>query len=133
MTKAHERIAVFAFGVVFITAMLVLAVAFPKPTVFQFQVFRVVLGLAAAGVVATLPGSIEVTASKWLKAGGALAVFTIVLYLSPAKLVAEEPEPMGPLEIGRIDKGVTFPRCRNCSVRLTNALHCVRQTTNARQ
>lgn len=108
MSKANERIAVFAFGVVFVITMLVLAVAFPKPTVWQFQVFRIVLALAAAGIAAMLPGSIEVTASSWLKAGGALAVFVLVLYLSPAKLVSEEPEPMGPLEIGKNRQGSDF-------------------------
>ena len=108
MSKANERAAVFVFGVVFVITMIVLAVAFPKPTVWQFQVFRIVLALAAAGVAAMLPGSIEVTASKWLKAGGALAVFVVVLYLSPAKIVADEPEPMGPLEIGQDRYGSDF-------------------------
>jgi len=108
MLKAHERLAVFIFGVVFITALLILSVAFPQPTFWQYQLFRIVLSLAAAGVAAMIPGSIEVSASKWVKAGGAIAVFVLVLYESPAQLVVAKPELMGQLEIGFDRHGSDF-------------------------
>lgn len=85
-------IAVFAFGVVFIVALLVLAIAFPEPTPFQYTVFRIVLALAAAGVAALIPGFIELKIAAWIRAGGAMAVFVIVYFYSPAQLISH---PMG--------------------------------------
>jgi hypothetical protein len=88
MKKSTERLLALIFGISFITAILVLAVAFPSPSAFQYQVFRIVLALAAAGFVSMTPGFIEVTISKFLRAGGALAVFAIVYFYNPAALVA---------------------------------------------
>ena len=74
-----EIIAAFAFGVVFVVTILVLAVAFPKPTLFQYNVFRIVLALACAGVAAVMPGflklNLSLSAKNAVSAGGALAVF----------------------------------------------------------
>lgn len=94
MTKAHERIVVFAFGVVFVTALLVLAVAIPEPTPSQYEIFRSVLALAAAGVAAMIPGFLEVTVPNWVRAGGAIAVFVLLLFKSPAQLVVEPTPPI---------------------------------------
>lgn len=98
MTKSSERTAIFVFGVVFLTVLMVLAVWLGNPTPWQYQVFRIVLALASAGIAAMLPGSLHFSVSTWLKAGGALAVFALVLYKSPAALVATPMEPMGPME-----------------------------------
>lgn len=98
MTRPQERLAVFVFGVVFVSALLVLAIALPNPTQWQYQIFRFVLALAAAGVAAFIPGSLEISVSNWMKAGGALAVFALVVFKSPAALVAVPMELMGPLE-----------------------------------
>ncbi|MBY5637730.1 hypothetical protein HFO39_23670 [Rhizobium leguminosarum] len=91
-----ERIAVFAFGVVFVAAILALAVFVPYPTTYQYTVFRIVLALAAAGVAALIPGFLEVSlrtkVSTAIKAGGAIAVFVIVFFFSPAALVTNPPE-----------------------------------------
>ncbi len=73
-----ERIAIFAFGATFVTALPVRAVVFPEPTPFQYTVFRIVLALAAAGIAAF---------KTIVRAGGALAVFVIVYFFSPAGLV----------------------------------------------
>src|SRR5262245_57319445 len=51
-----EKIAAFAFGVVFVLVLLGVAFAAPNPTDFQLFVFRIVLALAAAGVAAVIPG-----------------------------------------------------------------------------
>ncbi len=85
--KRTERQAAFGFGVVFVITLLALAIAVPNPTPFQYNVFRIVLALAAAGVAATIPGFIQVTVHIWLRAGGALAVFAIVFFYNPASLV----------------------------------------------
>lgn len=86
---APELIAIFAFGVVFVGTLLLLSIRFPNPTDFQYLVFRIVLALASAGVAALMPGLLEVEFQTWLKAGGALAVFVIVYFKSPANMVAQ--------------------------------------------
>jgi hypothetical protein len=88
-SAGYERIAVFAFGVVFVVALLVLAIAFPDPTIFQYTVFRIVLALATSGVAAFVPGFLEVDVGNWVRAGGAIAVFAIIYFFSPAGLVRQ--------------------------------------------
>jgi hypothetical protein len=86
--KRLERFLAFTFGVVFIIALLALAIIFPSPTPFQYLVFRIILALAAAGVAVTFTGFLEIAVSSWIKAGGALAVFVIVFFYNPADLIA---------------------------------------------
>lgn len=80
----------FGFGVIFLVTLLILAIKFPTPTPFQYAVFRIVLALAAAGFAAMIPGFIEINLKPGeetaLRAGGALAVFVVVYFFSPAKL-----------------------------------------------
>jgi hypothetical protein len=47
------------------------------------------LALAAAGVAAFIPGFIEVDVKNWVRAGGAIAVFVVVYFFSPANLVTQ--------------------------------------------
>jgi hypothetical protein len=79
----------FGCGVVFIAAMLTIALALPDPTPTQWFVFRVVLALAAAGIGAVIPGLIVVHVSKFIRAGGAIALFVIVYYLTGRGLHSE--------------------------------------------
>ena len=95
---AWERIAVFAFGVIFIITMLVLAVKFPNPKEFPYTVFRIVLAVAIAGVAAFVPGFLQVNVNGIVRAGGAMAVFVIVYFFSPAKLVSDPIIPPPPIE-----------------------------------
>jgi hypothetical protein len=88
--RALPRAAEFAFGVIFVITLIVLAIRFPNPTDFQYVVFRIVLALAAAGIAAFIPGFLDVKISTFLKAGGALAVFAVVYFFSPAKLVVKQ-------------------------------------------
>jgi hypothetical protein len=74
----------FSFGVVFVLTILTLSLKFPNPTPFQFNTFRTVLALAAGGVAAMIPGFLTVTVKNWVRAGGALAVFVLVYFYSPA-------------------------------------------------
>ena len=46
----------FTFGVVLIATMLAIVVAIPHPSAPQFEVFRIVIAVAVAGVAATIPG-----------------------------------------------------------------------------
>ncbi|WP_318557332.1 hypothetical protein [Geobacter anodireducens] len=83
-----EKVLVFTFGTVFIITMLVLAVAFPNPSAFQYNVFRIILAIAIAGIAAFIPGFINLKLGTCLKAGGALAVFAIVYFFNPAQLIS---------------------------------------------
>ena len=49
--------------------------------------FRIVLALASAGIATFVPGFLRLKIKNWLSAGGALAVFAIVYFFSPATLV----------------------------------------------
>src|SRR5260221_10591783 len=89
MNKKHQQLAAYGFGVLFVVALILLAIIFPTPTPFQYTVFRVVLALAAAGIAAMIPGFVQVTVSTWLKAGGALGVFVVVFFFNPAQLVIQ--------------------------------------------
>jgi hypothetical protein len=88
MSKAREKLIAVVFGAAFLVALLALAVFFPQPTSFQYTVFRIVLAVAASGFVSMTPGFIEVTVSNWVRGGGALGVFLVVYFFSPAALVA---------------------------------------------
>jgi hypothetical protein len=78
----------FVFGVIFVTALLALVIFIPNPTLPQFEVIRVILALAAGGVAAMIPGFLNLKlglgTNLALRAGGALAVFAIVYFYSPA-------------------------------------------------
>lgn len=97
-----QIIIAFIFGVTFVVALVILAIAFPKPTPFQYGVFRITLSLAAAGVAAMMPGFINLEVNPnvglLIRAGGALAVFVIVFFFNPAQLAIQDSEAPQPLE-----------------------------------
>ena len=78
----------FIFGTVFLAALLVLVVAIPSPTTNQFEMFRIMIALAAGGVAAVMPGLLGLRLGRGsafaVRASGALAVFLIVYFYSPA-------------------------------------------------
>lgn len=88
VNKSQERLAAFVFGIAFVAVLVVLAIVFPNPTAFQYTTFRIVLALAAAGVAVMIPGFLNFKVGTWLRAGGALGVFAIVYFKSPAALTA---------------------------------------------
>lgn len=84
MNKQTSIVLAFTFGVVFVSVMLLIAFLKPDPTEFQYTVFRAVLAMSLAGIAVVIPGFIEVRVSKFLVAGGALAVFVMVYFWNPA-------------------------------------------------
>jgi hypothetical protein len=84
MNKQATVLLAFIFGVVFVSVILIIAFNKPDPTDFQYTVFRTVLAMSCAGIGAVIPGFIEVRVSKFIVAGGALAVFVIVYFWNPA-------------------------------------------------
>jgi len=87
MTKSDEKKWAYLFGTVFVLVLILIAVLIPNPTPFQYTVFRIVLALSAAGVASMIPGFLHLEVSKWIRAGGALAIFVIVYFYSPASLI----------------------------------------------
>ena len=82
-----QQVTAVALGVLFILILLVIAVLVPDPQPFSIFVFRVVLSLAAGGIGAVVPGYIQVNISRWVRAGGAIALFVIVYAVNPPVLV----------------------------------------------
>ena len=72
-------------GVVFMLIGLVVAMAFPNPTVFQIFVFRVFVALSGGAFAAYIPGMLDIDL-KWVRGSGAIAVFLILYLVSPAAL-----------------------------------------------
>lgn len=88
MSKSTERLLSTLFGGGFLIALLIIAIFIPDPTPQQYNIFRIVIAVAAAGFVSMFPGFINVEIGKWVKAGGALAVFVLVFFYDPAQLIA---------------------------------------------
>jgi hypothetical protein len=82
--------AIFAFGVVFVSLLIILAMIFREPSAFQYFIFRTIIALAAAAIAALIPGLLHVQIPA-VRAGGALAVFALVFLFSPASLVSQAP------------------------------------------
>lgn len=101
MKKATEKLLAYLFGVTFVVVILAIAIFIPKPEPFQYEVFKIVLALATAGVAAFIPGFISVEVGKWVRAGGAIAVFVIVFFFSPARLAVD---PIPPITQGDMIK-----------------------------
>ena len=89
-----EKIAGLVFGVIFVTALLLLNVFIPDPSPTQYATFKTILALAAAGVGGILAGTLHVKGSiqKWsVRAGGALALFLIIYFFTPAPAPSAQP------------------------------------------
>jgi hypothetical protein len=91
MSKSTEKLIAVISGVVFVAAILAMAMIYPNPTPFQYEVFRIVLSGALAGFVSMTPGFLEVTFSNFARGGSALGVFLVVYFFNPASLVATAP------------------------------------------
>lgn len=86
---AWQIITAFAFGVIFLGVILLIAIKIPQPSEFQIFVFRITVALAGAGVAAIIPGFLFVGVKGIVRAGGALAVFLIVYWFNPPALVTD--------------------------------------------
>ncbi len=92
-TGPDWRVAV-ALGVMLLVVALTVSIFIPYPTPFQYSVFRVLLALAAAGVVVVLPGALYARlegAGAVVAASGAIAAFVIVFFWIPTTKIALTP------------------------------------------
>ncbi len=105
--------ATFVFGTAFLIALTVLSLFFPEPKPFQYLVFRVILALAAAGFAAFIPGFIHVEIKPAIRAGGALAVFVVIYFFSPATIVSKRPEEKSHNDRSGIVAGIVVDQATN--------------------
>jgi hypothetical protein len=98
----------FAFGCLALAVVLWLAFRAETLSEQQFEILRVVLALAGGGVAAVIPGFLDVGvqagAKLALRAGGALAVFVVLYFWSPAHW-----SPSSPTSITQSTTGANSP------------------------
>lgn len=75
-------------GAALIVVILLLVIFIPCPSATQYFVFRIVIALAAAGLVAVIPGALKINLTNGITASGAIAVFAILYFFDPASVVA---------------------------------------------
>ena len=70
----------FSISIVALVIGVIIAIVIPYPTPFQRTVFAVVVSLAGTSITASsISGFIQIN-SKWLKAGGPIAVFVFLCF-----------------------------------------------------
>jgi hypothetical protein len=88
----------FLFGCAALAAVLWLAFRGGNLNDQQFEILRIVLALAGGGVGAVIPGFLDVNMKAGtklaLRAGGALAVFVVLYFWSPAHWAPPSPGPV---------------------------------------
>jgi hypothetical protein len=85
-------VGVSILGSVFLTILLVVALAVPNPPPLALKVLQTILALAAAGVAAIIPGFLNVKFTSFMSAGGALGIFAIVFFCKPADVAVKVAE-----------------------------------------
>ena len=92
------------------------SVAYPVPSPTEYLFIRIILALLAASLALALPRFLDFTTAGlgiWISTAGALSLFVIVYFLSPARLVTATP----PKEIvvsytvcsGEYERNCNFP------------------------
>ena len=126
----------FSFGVVFVVTLIVLAIKFPHPTPFQYNIFRTTSSLAAAGVGAMIPGFLDIkvdaTTGLLIRAGGALAVFIVIFFFNPAKLATSENSAEADVPPLKLPTGAPVPQDMHAAfVEVWRALSTLQSAGNA--
>lgn len=86
-----DKYLVFAFGVAFVSVLLWLVFRTNEPlNRDQAKLVHLVSALAAAGVGAALPGTLELKHRLLLRASGAVALFVLVFVFEPQRAVAPD-------------------------------------------
>jgi hypothetical protein len=87
-SRFAQMASAFLFGCVALATVLWLAFRSETLNEQQFEILRIVLALAGGGVGAMMPGflnvNINLSAMNAMRAGGALAVFVVLYFWSPA-------------------------------------------------
>ncbi|WP_116126075.1 carboxypeptidase-like regulatory domain-containing protein [Lewinella sp. IMCC34183] len=86
---AGSRMTSILIGAISAAAIILLIVFIPCPTSSQYEVFHVLLALAAGGLAGGLTGYITANPVSYVSAGGGLAVFALVFFAGPEEALAE--------------------------------------------
>src|ERR1700680_4167893 len=88
----------FFTAILFLATILMLAVKVPTPTPFQFIVFRILIALFGAAfsmaITAFLTVRLHLSKDVQIVAGGALAVFVVLFFFTPAIPGVSKPGPL---------------------------------------
>jgi hypothetical protein len=79
-SRDWEKITLFVFGTFFFIVLLAIAWLDRHPSSSSWFIYICVLAMAAGGVAALLPGTINVNMHPGIRAGGALAIAVLVFY-----------------------------------------------------
>jgi hypothetical protein len=85
--KSHkvDYLLFFFFGALTIVIFIVITIL-ECPNDAQLQFFQIILAISIGGLAAGVPGFLDVTYKDWIRAGGGLGVFVLILFLKPANL-----------------------------------------------
>ncbi len=75
----------FFFGALTIIIFVVITIL-ECPNDAQLQFFQIILAISIGGLASGVPGFLNVTYKDWIRAGGGLGVFVLVLFIKPANL-----------------------------------------------
>jgi choline-glycine betaine transporter len=75
----------FGFGATALIAALGIALLIPEPLPFQVRIIAVITAIGGACLTRGISGSLEIK-TKWVNAGGPLAVFVLVLFTVLGKM-----------------------------------------------
>jgi len=82
-----EKIAGFAFGVLFLGALLLITFLSPDPTHQQYVIYKTILAVATAGLAGIFTGFLNINGKMKkmsVRASGAFAIFCIIFIYEPA-------------------------------------------------
>ena len=106
----------FWFSVSAFAVLLAISLFIPGWSQQNNALFKTLLALAAAGVAATLPGFLNFEVGNLVKAGGALAAFTLVFLVNPPK---ETPETFS-VQVRALPPSANYPPLKNVELEIWN-------------
>jgi hypothetical protein len=77
----------FFFGAITLIIFITVAII-DCPNDAQLRFFQIILAISVGGLVTGVPGFLHVTYKDWIRAGGGLAAFVLILLLKPLSLAA---------------------------------------------
>ncbi len=85
MNQSNKKILpITIIGVIFILILIFISIKFPSTIQEYFGIYKTILAISCAGLAAILPGFININYKGFLRAGGALGVFTFIfLFVKP--------------------------------------------------
>lgn len=89
--KLGNKHLIFLFGMVCLIGVVTLVFCFDELNPAQYTVVKTIMAIGVAGVASLLPGTINVKINPGIKAVGAVAVFVLVYFFSPAPPASNQP------------------------------------------